>query len=355
MVRNYLVKILLLPISLLYGLGVAIRNFLYEHKVLNAVEFSIPVISVGNLTVGGAGKTPHIEYLIELLKDYIYVATLSRGYKRKTKGFLEVQPNYTAAHSGDEPIQFKRKYPEIGVFVNESRMFGVPRILMKRPQTQAILLDDAYQHLSVQPGKNILLTEYDHLFTRDWLLPSGRLREWRSAYKRAHTIIVSKCPADLTQEDADIVKREINPKASQSLYFSYFDYHVPYHMFDSHKRLPLTKDLDVMLISGIARTDYLMQYLENQVNSIKALEYEDHHDYTPFDVGQIELHFNAVESQRKVVLTTEKDAIRLQTHKDFFEQKNIDIYILPVKVKFHLDQGSLFDQEIKDFLLNFMS
>ncbi len=177
MLQSTLVKILLAPFSLLYGVGVSLRNYFYRQGILKAVDFDLPVISVGNLSVGGAGKSPHIEYLIRLLKDYINVATLSRGYKRKSKGFLIVQPQQSVEQAGDEPLQFRRKFHDILVAVAESRTFAIPQILMKEPHTQVILLDDAFQHRSITPGLNILVTEYSHPFTRDYLLPSGRLRE----------------------------------------------------------------------------------------------------------------------------------------------------------------------------------
>lgn len=355
MFRNYLIRILLLPFSILYGVGVAIRNGLYKYNFLNSIKFGVPVISVGNLTVGGAGKTPHVEYLIRLLDPYINVATLSRGYKRKTKGFVEVQPFHTAQVAGDEPVQFKRKYPQVQVYVDESRVFGIPRIMMQRPETQVVVLDDAFQHLSVKPGMNILLTEFDRPFYSDWLLPSGRLREWRKAYHRADLIIVTKCPIDLTEQERDTMIQRIKPDPGQSIYFTYYDYFDPYNLFNSADRLPLRKDVDVLLVSGIARTDYLLDFLDSKVGTIKTLEFEDHHDYTPLDVGTIERHFKTLTPGRSVVLTTEKDAIRLQGHRQVLTEKNIPVYALPLEVKFHFDGSNDFNKEVQDFLLSFQS
>ena len=193
-------RVLLAPLTVLYGLGVSLRSLFYTSGVLKHTTFSLPIISVGNLSVGGAGKTPHVEYLVQLLKDYVHVATLSRGYKRKTKGFLLVHPHQSATQVGDEPLQYKRKYPDVTVAVGENRSLAIPEMLQHAPQTQVILLDDAFQHIAIRPSLNILLTEHGQLFTDDFLLPSGRLREWRSAYERADTIIVSKCPPDLPEE-----------------------------------------------------------------------------------------------------------------------------------------------------------
>ena len=355
MVRNYIIRILLLPFSILYGIGVAFRNALYQYNFLNSIKFGVPVISVGNLTVGGAGKTPHVEYLIRLLDPYLEVATLSRGYKRKTKGFVEVKPFHTAQVAGDEPVQFKRKYPQVDVYVDESRVFGIPRIMMQKPETQVVILDDAFQHLSVKPGKNILLTEFDRPFTTDWLLPSGRLRESRAAYKRADTIIVTKCPIDLQESDRQKMIEEIAPLPSQSIFFTYYDYHDPYHLFDANRRLKLDDGVDVLLVSGIARTDYLLDYLEPKVRTIKTLEFEDHHDYTPVDVGTIERHYKSLKGNTAIVLTTEKDAIRLQAHRQRLKEMNIEVFALPLEVKFHGNGKQGFDKEMQDFLINFES
>ncbi len=353
MVQNILAKILLAPFSLLYGLGVSARNFFYRTGLLKGITFNLPVISVGNLTVGGAGKTPHIEYLVGLLKDYLHVATLSRGYRRKTKGYLEANLRMNAEAVGDEPLQFKRKFPEITVAVSESRALGIPQIVADHPETQVILLDDAFQHRSVQPGLNIMLTEFSHPFTRDFLLPSGRLREWRSAYRRADVIIVSKCPRDPAAIKPDAWVSEIAPLGHQRLFFSYYDYGRPYYVFDPRYQVELSKGFDVLLICAIARAEYLVGYLEEKVNSVTVVEYEDHHYFTSFDVGQLKRRFDLLESERKVILTTEKDAMRLELHKQYVQENQMPLFAIPVEVKFHFDQDGNFDQMIKDYLLAF--
>lgn len=353
MIQNRLVQLLLLPFSLLYGLGVSVRNELYRRGLLKGVSFNLPVISVGNLSVGGAGKTPHIEYLIRLLQDYIDVATLSRGYRRKTKGYLRVQPQMSAEQVGDEPLQFKRKYPEVEVTVSESRTFAIPKIVMDHPEVKVVLLDDAFQHRSVQPGLNILLTEYSHPFTRDFLLPSGRLREWRSAYERADIVIVSKCPPDITEADRAAMAEEINPLPHQQLYFSGYGYLPPYYLFRPDARIRLEPDVDVLLVSAIARTDYLVSYLEEQVNSVKVREYEDHHYFSEYDMGQLKADFDRIESNKKIILTTEKDAMRLELHRRYLVADRLPIFALPVEVFFHFKEGPRFDETIRQFLLNF--
>lgn len=353
MIQKWLFRILLAPFSFLYGIGVSVRDFLYRRGLLKGVEFNLPVISVGNLSVGGAGKTPHIEYLIRLLKDYLNVATLSRGYKRKTKGFLQVQRNMNAEQVGDEPLQFKRKYPDITVTVSESRTFAIPQIVQEQPEMQVILLDDAFQHRSVKPGLNILLTEYNFPFTRDYLLPSGRLREWRSAYERADMIIVSKCPAFISEEEQRALTEEIKPFPHQRIYFSYYGYQSPYFIYNSKYKVKLEGDVDVLLICAIARTDYLVSHLEQHVNAISILEYEDHHFFTEADLRRLQGSFEKMESEKKLILTTEKDAMRLDLHREFLVEHQLPIFALPVEVLFHFDAGERFDQDIKDYLLNF--
>lgn len=353
MIQKWLFRILLAPFSFLYGVGVSIRDFLYRRGLLKGVEFNLPVVSVGNLSVGGAGKTPHIEYLIRLLKDYLNVATLSRGYKRKTKGFLRVQRNMNAEQVGDEPLQFKRKYPDITVTVSESRTFAIPQIVQEQPDMQVILLDDAFQHRSVKPGLNILLTEYSFPFTRDYLLPSGRLREWRSAYERADVIIVSKCPPEISVEEKKALTEEIKPFPHQRIYFSYYGYQSPYFIYNPKYRVKLEEDVDVLLICAIARTDYLVSHLDKHVNSISILEYEDHHFFTETDVRRLQGSFEKMESEKKLILTTEKDAMRLDLHRKFLVEQKLPIFALPVEVQFHFDEGEKFDQDIKDYLLNF--
>ncbi len=353
MLQEWLVKILLSPFALLYGIAVGLRNFFYRVGLLKSVHFNLPVISVGNLSVGGSGKTPHIEYLLRLLKDYIEIATLSRGYRRKTTGFLVVKEDMSAEDTGDEPLQFKRKFPDVMVTVGENRAFAIPRILGRAPEIQLILLDDAFQHRAVQPGLNILLTEFGKPFTRDYLLPAGRLREWRAAYERADMIIVTKCPPVLTADQRTAMAQEIEPLPHQRLYFSYYRYGTPYHIFEPSVAAPLQPDLEVLLICAIANSDYLMAYLADSVAVAHVLEYEDHHYFDADDVENLVRAYKALSAPRKIVLTTEKDAVRLEMHRDFFADHALPIFALPIEVAFHDADGPRFDHDIKDFLLNF--
>jgi tetraacyldisaccharide 4'-kinase len=353
MFQDPLIRFLLFPISLLYGLGVSLRDFFYRTKLLLSVKFDLPVISVGNLTIGGAGKTPHIEYLICLLRPYLEVATLSRGYKRKTQGFLLVKPFHTAEDVGDEPLMFSRKFPDVKMAVSESRALGVPQILQHQPATQVVLLDDAFQHRSVQPGLNVLLTEFNRPFTRDHLLPSGRLREWRSAYRRADIIVVTKCPADLSPEQRDDMTAEILPFAHQRIFFSSYRYLHSYYLFNPNYRIEFSEDIEVLLVCAIANTNYLLDFLESKVEKVRVREYEDHHFFREKDLEDIHRHFTTMTSPKKLVLTTEKDAMRLELHRQWLLEKQLPLFVLPVEVYFHFGEGAEFDEAIKQFLLNF--
>ncbi len=355
MTQNLLAKILLSPFSLLYGIGVAVRNLLYDAEVVKSSKFSIPVISVGNLSIGGAGKTPHIEYLIDLLNPYINIATLSRGYNRDTKGFRLVHPSNTARLVGDEPLMYARKHKGIVVAVGESRSTSIPQIMGSFPDTQTILLDDAFQHRSVSPYANILLTQFESPFMRDMLLPAGRLREWRSSYERADIIVVTKCPNDMSLADRQSMLNEIKPKKHQHVFFSKYLYENPYSFYYPNMRLPLEKDLDVILVSAIANTSYLLKYIEKSVGSYTRMEYADHHNYNDKDIDYLIQVFKQRDTSRKLVLTTEKDAMRLDAHRNRLFKEQIPVYILPLKVEFLFGEKEKFDNLIKGTLMDFLA
>jgi tetraacyldisaccharide 4'-kinase len=344
-----------MPFSLLYGLIVSLIHFAYDTGLMKASRFSIPVIGVGNLSIGGTGKTPHIEYIVDMLHDYIDVATLSRGYKRETSGFRLVNLEDTALSVGDEPLQFKTKYPDITVAVGESRAYAIPQIIMHKPDTQVVLLDDSFQHRGVAPGLNILLSSYDNMFTEDYLLPSGRLREWRAGYKRADIIIVTKCPFEMTTEDRDRLIRDIRPLSHQRVFFTFFEYGQPYNFYNTGQRIALSEEMDVLLLSAIANTQYLEKYVAMKAGNITEIEFTDHHIFDGRDIEKITKVFRASGSSGSIVLTTEKDAMRLQLQAEKLKENGLPVYILPVRVRFHFDGGPEFEKDIKDFLLNFQS
>lgn len=345
---------LMSPLALLYGIGVWVNQALYKVGLLKSVSFSTPVISIGNLTVGGAGKSPHVEYLTRWLDHYLQIAILSRGYKRKSKGFRRVYAHSTVAEAGDESLQIKRKFPEVGVYVSESRMLGIPNILRDEPETQVIILDDAYQHRSVQPGMNILLTEYDNLFTRDYLLPMGRLREWRHGYRRADAIIVTKCPPDLNEVSRSSIRSELKPLPHQQMFFSSFSYTRMYHLLYPSVQISLQSNMSVVVMSGIARVNTLLEYIEEKVEYVKSLEYGDHHDYTNYEVAQLKAQYDQLETDQKIIVTTEKDAVRLEKHRLYLQEHELPIFVLPVFVTFGQDEPK-FQQYIQQFLLGFKS
>lgn len=353
MPEDIVIRVLMLPLSLVYGLVVGLRNLLYRSGILRSVRFDVPVISVGNLAVGGTGKSPHIEYLVRWLDQYINVAVLSRGYGRNTVGFRAVSTIDSASEVGDEPLQFKRKFPGISVNVSESRALGVPEVIKRNPDTHCVLLDDAFQHLAVTPLMHIMLTEYSRLFTRDWLMPSGRLREWRSGYRRADIIIVSKCPPDLSPEQRRKIIRDIDPYPRQRVYFSRYNYGLPYDMLRPDTRRPLDLDTDVLLLSAIANTDYMLQYMGGVCRSVHTAEYADHHFFKEDDMNDILKRYQRMDSRNKIVVTTEKDATRLEAFSDFFFSNGIPVFVLPVQVVFCDNDEEVFQHDIRTILEDF--
>lgn len=353
MPEDIVIKVLLLPIALLYGLAVGLRNLLYRIGVLRSVKFDLPVISVGNLTVGGTGKSPHIEYLLRWMTQYLNVAVLSRGYGRKTEGYRPVTTIDTAKEVGDEPLQFKRKFPDTAISVSESRALGVPELVKRNPETQCVLLDDAFQHLAVTPGLNIMLTEFNRPFTRDWLLPSGRLREWRIGYRRADIIIVTKCPAGLTAAQRQKMLHEIDPYPRQRVYFSRYQYGAPYNMLRPELKRSLDLNTDVLLVSAIANTDYLLKHLGGEARSVQTMEYEDHHYFAEDELNDMVRRFERMPGKDKVIVTTEKDATRLELHAEFFWKNNLPVYVLPIEVAFCDQDEVAFQEDVKSVLLDF--
>ena len=343
---------LLLPISFVYGLIITCRNELYKNGHFKSVKFSLPVISVGNLSVGGTGKTPHVLYLIGLLKDHFPVGMLSRGYKRKTSGFKIVNYRDTAAMTGDEPLLIKRKYPDINVAVSEDRAAGIPMLLSQAPEIQTVILDDAYQHRGVRPSLNILLTTYSKPYYEDYILPSGRLREWPTGADRADIIIVTKCPSDITEVDRQRLLTGLSAK-DQSVYFTQYGYGAPYYIFNPNYRLHWTEDLEVILLTGIAENEYLFNYVAGQVNNTYTRFYGDHHAYEDRDIDQIIEMYDNLESKKKVIVTTEKDAVRLGAFRERLVKHGIPIFAIPIEVSFLFGDQDKFNSEIKQRLLEF--
>jgi tetraacyldisaccharide 4'-kinase len=341
---------LLSSLALIYGSAVAIRNSLYDKKVFKSVRFDFPVIGIGNLSAGGTGKSPHIEYLIALLQYTYKVATLSRGYGRRSHGFLIAEANTSALQIGDEPRQFKTKFPDTIVSVCEDRVLGLPRILHEHPETELVLLDDAFQHRSISPGLSVLLTEYSNRFTQDDLIPLGWLRESRRNYHRADIIIITKCPSNLTDSEKQKIVTEINPYRYQKLYFSSIQYAPIYSFNDTSLKAELDKRLDVLLVCGIAKHEDLRSYLESKVRNVYMRNYRDHHVFDVYDLEQIRETFANIGGSNKIIVTTEKDAARLEEHRDWFLQNKIEIFVQPITVRFLGGDAEKFNADIIQYV-----
>jgi tetraacyldisaccharide 4'-kinase len=343
-------RYLLFPLSFIYGTIIWFRNWLFDKNLLKSTPFNFPLICVGNLAVGGTGKTPMAEYLIRLLKDNFVTATLSRGYKRKTKGFGIANENTTALEIGDEPMQFHKKFPEVTVAVGEERLVAIPQLLQEKPGTEVIILDDAFQHRSVKAGLNILLTEYKDLYTRDLMMPAGDLRDVRSSAKRAEIIIVTKCKHNLPVEKRDAIIDELNPAAEQTVYFTEIEYAPPYHLFNKTV-INITHDADVLLVTGIANPRPLKDFLTEHVHSYDMLRYPDHHIFDSDDLNDIKKHFERIRSSNKMILTTEKDGVRMQKFEA--DLAGYPIYILPIRHSFLFNDADKFNRQVIDFIRSF--
>jgi tetraacyldisaccharide 4'-kinase len=342
-------RYILFPLSIIYAFIIWLRNKLYDKNILRSASFNFPLICVGNLAVGGTGKTPMAEYLVRLLKARYNVATLSRGYKRKTKGFAIADENTTAIDIGDEPMQLHKKFPDITVAVAEERIVGIPQLLQEEPQTQVIILDDAFQHREVKAGLNILLTEYQDLYTRDFILPSGNLRDVKSSSKRAQIIVVTKCKSHLSQEEKEEIVRELRPLDGQQIFFTKIEYASPYHLF-TKEIIFLERNCDILLVCGIANPKPLQEMLTTYTDTYEMILFKDHHIFTTDDLEEIKKKFSQMESQNKIILTTEKDSVRLAKYES--ELKNLPVYIIPMRHKFLFEEEAQFETAVVSFIEN---
>ena len=343
-------RILLLPFALLFWLAISIRNFLFDKNISDSSSFGLPLICVGNLSVGGTGKSPMVEYLVGLLKEKFNVATLSRGYKRKTKGYALADENSSALEIGDEPMQFHIKFPEVAVAVGEGRIEAIRQLLHDKPGTEVIILDDAFQHRSIKAGLNILLTDYNNLFTRDFYLPTGDLRDLKRSYKRAEIIIVTKCRHDLPEKEKNDIIDEIRPLKHQKLFFTTIQYGKAYHII-SKKAEEFSNKTEVLLISGIADPRPLKKVLEENVNSYIMMQYPDHYIFTIDDLKDIKKKFEGIDADSKIILTTEKDAVRLVKFNN--EISGLPFYVLPIRHRFLFGEGEIFNELVSNFIRNF--
>jgi tetraacyldisaccharide 4'-kinase len=343
-------RLLLFPFSILVWIYLRIRNWLYNKKIIRSTSFNLPIICVGNLSVGGTGKSPMVEYLLNLLHKQYQMGTISRGYKRKTKGYVLAGEHTTAIEIGDEPMQFHNKFPDVAVAVGEERIFAVPQLLQDRPFTKAIILDDAFQHRAIQAGLNIVLTDYNNPYWHDFYLPTGELRDNKRSAKRAQIIVVTKCPPLLTDVQKKDCLRNIKPSDGQQVFFSTIDYGTPYHILDKAV-LPLDQQTEVLLVCGIANPLPLKKYLEEHCALYMEKSYGDHHIFTIDDWKEIENRFNKLDGKKNIILTTEKDAVRLQKFGSLLEGK--PLYVMPITPKFLFNEGEKFDKAIVEFIDGF--
>ncbi len=305
-----------------------VRNRLYDWNVLESASYDIPVICVGNLSVGGTGKSPMIEYIISLLKDDFRVAVLSRGYKRDTKGFLIVKKQHTVSDVGDEPLQFKYKFPEIVVAVDADRRRGIKKL---DAQADIILLDDAFQHRKVKPIFNVVLTTYDNLYINDLLLPAGNLRESKREAKRADVIVVTKCPENLPYSEQQKIQYDLNPETNQHVYFSCISYATVLQGSSEIKHIEYLTDIEFTLVTGIANPVPLVSYLKEMKLNFAHKSYSDHHNFTDKEIEDLD--------RNKIILTTEKDFMRLKD-----KIQNAELYYLPISVSFLNKEGGFIDK-----------
>lgn len=330
-----ILKILLLfPFSFFYGTIVRIKNFLYDFNILKSSQFDIPIISVGNISVGGTGKTPHVEFLVSNLQKDFVPAVLSRGYKRKTKGYREVQAGDNYLLTGDEPLQIKEKFPELIVAVCENRKIGIKKLIELHPETDLIILDDAFQHRRVKPGLSILLINYNKPIKDDHLLPLGRLREPANSAHRADILIYTKCPEKITPIERRIITQDIKIFPYQSIYFSKIRYQNPLPVFESKliQRISDIEKYKVIIITGIANPEQFVNYISTYAKNYEHLKFPDHHKFKKSDFEEL-LKLEKQNDDKKIIITTEKDAVRIKNSEIFPEELKSLLFCIPIKIE----------------------
>jgi tetraacyldisaccharide 4'-kinase len=332
-----LLRKLLFPFAVLYGFITSVRNFLFDVGISKSYSFDLPIIAVGNLSVGGTGKTPQIEYLIRLLGDSYKVATLSRGYKRQSEGFILANETSNALQLGDEPFQFFQKFKNIQVAVDANRKNGIEQLLSQPNKPNVILLDDAFQHRKVKAGFYILLTSYGDLFSDDFMLPTGNLRESRSGAQRADVVIVTKCPSNLSQEEQNKIKKQLHLSPNQSLFFTFIEYEDAVYAEDKKIKISKIQEVDKILLAGIAKPESFFAYLKQEND--ECLTFPDHHHFSESELLDIKKRAN-----NKIIVTTEKDYVRLKG-----SILSDQLYFLPIKSSF-LSNRDNFDKIILNYV-----
>lgn len=331
----------------------AIRNWMFDIGLLKSTSFEHPIISVGNLSMGGTGKSPHIEFLIRKLKKDLTIATLSRGYGRTSKGYLEIQQSSNVKESGDEPLQFKKKFPDVKVIVDENRKHAIVSLLKEQNPVDVILLDDAFQHRRVNPGLNILLTDYSNSYQDDFVFPSGKLREWKSGAKRADIIIVTKSPTVLSPIEIRRIEDSLKPLPHQKIYFSYINYLSLKPLNEAAKILEKThielSKYGVLLVTAIANPIPLNFYLKRYVKELHELKFRDHHFFSSSDYQKIENKLDSILGNNKLIVITEKDSMRFDPNK----VESVPVFYLPIGVSFHANGEEKLMVQIREYLSSF--
>lgn len=343
-----LIRVLLIPLNIIYSTIVGTRNFLFHIGILKTKSFGIPVLCVGNITVGGTGKTPHTELIIAELKEKFRVACLSRGYKRKTRGFIIAGDKSTARDIGDEPMQIKNKFPDIIVACDANRVRGIEKLLALPEKPEVIILDDAFQHRYVQADKNIVLVDYNRPVYEDYLLPMGRLRESTSALKRADYIIVTKCPKNMQPIERRIVSKHLKIKAYQQLFFTTMEYGSIKSLNGNDSPAIPSKEAAILCITGIACPESYVSHLENYTGNITHLKYSDHYNFKKSDIIRIEKAFSELNRKEKYIFTTEKDAARLISC-ELPEELKQHIYYIPI-IPVFMNQENLLLNELSEYV-----
>lgn len=343
-------RVLLFPFSLLYGLVIIVRNWLYDKKILRCAQFNLPIICVGNLAMGGTGKSPMVEYLVKLLHKNFHVATISRGYKRKTKGYALANEDTTALEIGDEPMQFHIKFPDVPVAVGEERVVAVPQLLHDKPDTQVIILDDAFQHRAIKAGLNIVLTVCNDLFIHDFFFPTGDLRDEKNSSKRAEIIIVTKCPEDFTEDKRIKITQQLTQHKTQHIFFTAVKYGMPYHILTKTEK-PISLNDEILLVYGVANPQPLKEYISENAAMYEQISYNDHHIFLIDDLKDIRKRFEKIKTENKLIITTEKDAVRLLKFKEQLE--GLPLYVLPIQHRFLFNEDKKFNKLIVDFIGDF--
>jgi len=348
-------NIFLYPLSLIYGFITGFRNFLYDAGILPSAEFHFPVICVGNITVGGTGKTPHTEYIAALLRENFKVATLSRGYKRKTRDFRIASASSLVSEIGDEPMQIFRNFPDVLVTVDRNRVRGVRRILSEHPEIEVIILDDGFQHRKINPGYSILLSDFERPIIKDHMLPYGNLRESKSNMSRADIILITKSPENISPIQRRILVKEIDKLPYQNLYFTSIKYNSPEPIFESGRAsepydFSKPAGCGIVLITGIANPQPLKEYLQKSYNEIIHLSYPDHYSFNESDLLRFSSAYNSLKSAKQYLFTTEKDAVRLREFTNIAEPIKSSFFYVPIGVFFLNEDKDEFDNLIINYV-----